>query len=317
MEQLAGPVSPGEGQGQEAQQLAEAFRVDEVGVLEVEPPAFQAAKQGFDLPAVGIGADGLGLGGARTGDEQKLAVVQAQRGEVHEAAPDRAAAGQVPAFAGLQRAEQRVEAQHPVPTVGYPGVALEALVERDAPALQPEEPVLADKLAVGQQGGDFGRAEDGKEALHQGDALGGVGVARLAQDRPEHRQGNAPVGDAEHQEVDVRLAELPVRAVHGQPPGAVADRDEADQQAGQAVVVEVERAEEPLQALVVGIDLGLAAEPGRQLRQVDAAHLEQGQQELGEEGDPRPVPGQVFGKDGFEFVSRVFREGSHRAKKIG
>jgi hypothetical protein len=183
--------------------------------------------------------------------------------------------------------------------------------------LQPAEPVLADELAVGQHGGDFARAEDGEETPHQGDALGGVGVAGLAQDGPEHGQGNAPVGDAEHQEVDVRLAELPVRAVHGQPPGSVADRDEADQQAGQAVVVEVERAEKALQALVMGIDLGLAAEPGRQLRQVDAAHLEQGQQELGEEGDPRPMPGQVFGKDGFEFVSRVFREVGHLAKKVG
>ena len=102
MEQFARPVSPGEGQGQEAQQLAQAFRVDEVGVLDVEPPAFQAAKQGFDLPAVGIGVDGIGLGGTRTGDEQKLAVIQAQRGDVHEAAPDRAATGQMSAFAGFQ-----------------------------------------------------------------------------------------------------------------------------------------------------------------------------------------------------------------------
>lgn len=50
---------------------------------------------------------------------------------------------------------------------------------------------------------------------------------------------------------------------------------------------------------------------------VDAAHLEQGQQELGEEADPRPVPGQMFGKDGFEFVNGVFREVGHRARKSG
>lgn len=34
---------------------------------------------------------------------------------------------------------------------------LEALVERDAVPLEPAEPILADELAVGQQGGDPGR----------------------------------------------------------------------------------------------------------------------------------------------------------------
>ncbi|MGZ8974773.1 hypothetical protein [Methylomagnum sp.] len=48
------------------------------------------------------------------------------------------------------QAEQPVQARHPVPTVGHQGVALEALVERDALPLQPAEPVLADELPVGQ-----------------------------------------------------------------------------------------------------------------------------------------------------------------------
>jgi hypothetical protein len=161
VEQLADLVGPGEGQGEQAHQLGQALGVGEVGVLEVEAPGLQSAEQGFDLPAAGIGVDGPGLGGAGAGDEQEAAVLQAQRGEADEAAPDRAAARQAAAFAGLERAEQRVQAQHPVPRV------------------------------------------------------------------------------------------------------------------------------------------------------------EQGQQELGEEGDPRPVPGQVFGKDGFEFVSRVFREVGHLAKKSG
>lgn len=68
---------------------------------------------------------------------------------------------------------------HPVPAVGDEGVALEALVERDALLLQPAEPRLADELAVGQQRLDLGDAEDLEEALHQRDALGGAGVARL------------------------------------------------------------------------------------------------------------------------------------------
>ncbi len=119
-------------------------------------------------------------------------------------------------------------------------------MEGDAVPLQPPKPILADKLAVGQQGGDLVDAEDGQEALHQSDALGSVGIARFVQYRPEQRQRDAAVGHAEHQEVDVGLAELPVCAVHGQPPGVVADRDEAHQQAGQGIRVDLEGTEEAL-----------------------------------------------------------------------
>ena len=58
------------------------------------------------------------------------------------------------------------------------------------------------------------------------------------------------------------------------------------------------RAEEASQALVVRVHLGRAAEAGGQFGEADAAHLQQRQQELGEEADPRAVPGQVFGQDG-------------------
>ncbi len=61
MEQLAGAVSPGEGQSEQAHQLGKALGAGQVGILEVEAPALQAAEQGLDLPAVGVGADGFGL----------------------------------------------------------------------------------------------------------------------------------------------------------------------------------------------------------------------------------------------------------------
>ena len=112
------------------------------------------------------------------------------------------------------------------------------------------------------------------------------------------RTPGTPAGRCRARGCDVRLAELPVGAVQRQPPGAVADWTDAHQQAGQVVVADLERAEEALQALVVGVHLGLAAEAGGQLGQADAAHLEQGQQELGEEIEPRPVPGQMLGQDG-------------------
>lgn len=244
-----------------------------MGVLEVEASRFQAIEQGFHLPAIGMGVEGFGLGYARGGDEEELAIVQAQRGEVDEAAPEGTAARQPVALAGFERAEEGIQAHRPVPGVGHAGVALEALVERNALPLEPAQPVLADELAVGQQGGDAARAKHLEEALHQGDALWGIGVAWLVQHRPEHGQGDAPVGDAEHQKVEVRLAEPLRGTIHRQPPGAVADPNEAYQQPRQAGLVERESAKETLQALVVGLDLGRAAEASGQLGWTDAAYI--------------------------------------------
>ena len=206
---------------------------------------------------------------------------------------------------GLSEPQERVDTHDPVPVVGDEGVAFDPLVEGNPSRLQPTEPRLAHEFAVGQQDGDPLRAEDREEALHQGLALGGVGVARLARDAPEHRHGDAATGDPQHQEIDVHLAELPVGAIHRQPPRAIADRDQAHQQPRPIVRVDLERAEEALQTLVVRVHLGRAAETGGQFGQVDAAHLEQGQQELREKPDPGAVPRQMFGQHRFEFVDGV------------
>lgn len=61
-------------------------------------------KDYFDLAAVGVGVDGLGLGCAGAGDEPEVAVVQAPRGEMDEAAPDRPAPRQAAAGGGRRRA---------------------------------------------------------------------------------------------------------------------------------------------------------------------------------------------------------------------
>ena len=89
MKPFAGAVAPREGQSEQPHHFGQASGVLEVGVLEVEAPRFQATEQGFHLPAVGVGVDGLVLGGTEGGQNEQLAVVQAQRREVDEAAPDR------------------------------------------------------------------------------------------------------------------------------------------------------------------------------------------------------------------------------------
>lgn len=78
-------------------------------------------------------------------------------------------------------------------------------------------------------------------------------VPQFVQDTPEH-----PRRDAEHK---VAMSVLP----NGQlcdpasASGAVANRADPHRQAGQVVLADLERAEEALKALVVGLHLGLAA----------------------------------------------------------
>ena len=99
--------------------------------------------------------------------------------------------------------------------------------------------------------------------------------------------------DAQHREVDVGFAEPPVGCG---PSPAARGRDRRRRARGvPATLVDLEAAKEALQALVVRFHPGLAAKAGGQIGEADAAHIQQGQQELGEEVEPRPVPGQVFG----------------------
>ncbi len=236
----------------------------EVGVLEVAAPGFQATEQGFHWPAVGVGVDSRALGCAEGSQDDPLAVIQAQRREVDEAAPDREPPRQPVGLAGFERTQEYVDPHDPVPMVRDERVALDALVEGNSSCLQPAEPGLADEFAVGQQYGDPPNAKDGEESRHQGDALGGIGVAGFAQDAPEHRERDTAIGQTQHQEIDVHPAERPVGAIQGQPPWAIAHRNPLDQQPCPRIRVDLERAEEALQPLVVRIDPGGTAKTGGQ-----------------------------------------------------
>ena len=294
MKLFAGAVAPREGQRQQPHHFGQARRVGEVGVLEVEAPRFQATEQGFHLPSVGVSVDRLILGCAKGGEDEQFAVIQAQRREVDEATPDGPPSRQQVRLAGFERAQERVDPHGPIPVVGDERVALDALVEGNPLLLQPTQPRLTHEFAVGQQHGDSLNAKDGKEALHQGSALGGVGIARLAQDAPKQREGNTPIGDTQHQKIDVHPAKPPVGAIQGQPPRAIAHRNQPHQQPRPGIRFNLKRAEEALQPFVVRSNLGSTAKPGGQFGQVDTTHLEQGQKKLRQKPDPGTMPCQVF-----------------------
>ena len=76
--------------------------------------------------------------------------------------------------------------------------------------------MLADKLPVGKQAVDAVRSEQADVALQQRYPLLGVGVFFLRQHAEHQRVGHVVMHYGKHEDVDVRLPELPVGPVDGQ-----------------------------------------------------------------------------------------------------
>lgn len=82
--------------------------------------------------------------------------------------------------------------------------------------VKPANPLLADELAVGHKAVDAVMSKKSDEALHDILAFFPIGIASFAQKTEQQWEGNAFVGDAKGEYIDVELSELPVGAVHTQ-----------------------------------------------------------------------------------------------------
>ena len=82
--------------------------------------------------------------------------------------------------------------------------------------VKPANPLLADELAVGHKAVDALMSKKSDEALHDILAFFPIGIASFAQKTEQQWEGNAFVGDAKGEYIDVELSELPVGAVHTQ-----------------------------------------------------------------------------------------------------
>lgn len=88
-------------------------------------------------------------------------------------------------------------------------------------ASEPRKPASAGELAVRRQRPDVIARQDEKQLLHERDAVARVRIAALGafgQNPPCDGQAHAAQNDADHEDVDVGSAELPVGAVHGKNP---------------------------------------------------------------------------------------------------
>ena len=85
-----------------------------------------------------------------------------------------------------------------------------------ATAVEPSCPFLSDELAVCHKGVDTFRSEETDKAFHNLLAFFPVGVATFREKTEYQREGNPFIGDAQHENVDIELSELPVGAIHAE-----------------------------------------------------------------------------------------------------
>ena len=283
VEPIADFVRPAEGDGKDGGELGDALRVGHVGVFEVEvghvgvfeveATGFQGGEEGLDLPALGV--DGQDLLGRVVGhDDQQFAGLEMERGD--EDGPglgfsglrEAPGVGEDAAFPGFEVAKQLPRLDHATTRVGDLDVGSDADVKGDGLFLQPCQPGVADEFPVGQEAGDLVDPEEPEDVFEDRDPLLGIGIARLVEHPPAHGNGDGAVDDADHQDVDVAATQPPVGPVHGQPPRPRLEPHHRDQELGEAIVIEIDLLEKPLQAPIVGAGSRAPRKVAGQVREV-------------------------------------------------
>ena len=82
-------------------------------------------------------------------------------------------------------------------------------------ALEPSEPLGADKFPVSYQAVDLVAAKHLQELTEQLDALLGIGVTLFGQELPEKRKSDAAMDGGQDEEVDRYLSKHPLGSVQG------------------------------------------------------------------------------------------------------
>ena len=85
-----------------------------------------------------------------------------------------------------------------------------------ASGVQECKPFTSNKFSVSHQVSDAAFTSQGAEATDKFHSLFGIGVAPLVHHLEGYRKGHAFVDDAESEDVDVSIAELPFCSVHRQ-----------------------------------------------------------------------------------------------------
>jgi hypothetical protein len=212
MKPFADSQTPTQGERQYAQELTDAFRLCQVGVFELETAAFQASKEGFNFPSAGIIIQRRLWG--LIGDENEIVIFDAHANDEDGHAPYASRLRQQAGLPDTGVLKKPESGQVTGATgIGHEGVTFDPDAKPNPLPFEKFHPVRADKLPVSRETLDPVSAELTEKMLEQGDPFEGVGIAAFVQEYPQERDSNAIIGDGKHENIDIQVAEFPVRAV--------------------------------------------------------------------------------------------------------
>ena len=216
---LNNEMRPYESDADHRRQTCDALSVSRVCVLYVEARRFYGAEGRFNLPTLFVARDSifrpvetdqnLKLGHPLDSTSGRINILPfMQNGFVVELL--------LSDFEGIK--EPPCPDSFSCGGLDNPNVLPDTDVVSNSVVVEPSNPLLADKLAVGHKTVDAAMSKKSDESLHYSLAFLPIGISALAQQAEQQWNGNVLVGDAEGEYIDVELSELPVGSVHTQNP---------------------------------------------------------------------------------------------------
>ena len=272
-------IRPYQSNAYQCEQTRDALSVAQMGVLDVESGGFQCAEGCFDFPTSPVGGNSV-FGSVEADEDLKL---RHAFGIFDPAASKIDVLPLVKKEFIVEFLLSRLEGveQPPCPysftggRLDDPEVLSYTDIITDSVFVEPSNPLLADELAVSHKTIDTITAEKPYEALHDGLAFFPAGVAPLVQKTEHQRECNSFIGDTEHEDIDVEIAELPVGAVHAQN-NSLLDGEQREYHARHQIKAEGIMGDEALYASQVGIPLHSSRHRRGKLVQTHGLHHAQG-----------------------------------------
>ena len=256
-------------------QTRDAVDVAQVGVLDIESGGLHGAKACLNLPALFVGCHGSFRTIVANQDLQLRHSIRVFKHGTCNIDIFPFEEKQLVVDTLLSELEPVKQMPSPYIQAGFgiaqPKILLDSQVVSDASIVELLDPLLADKLSVGNEGIDTLGAEQSYKSINQLRPFFPVGIAVFVEHGKEQRKGNTLVSDTKHKDIDVDLTEFPVGAVKAQDQPCL-DGQKSKYHFGDKVKVEGISGKKPLQAAQVGITFNTRRHRRSYLVQADGLH---------------------------------------------
>src|SRR5947209_6598007 len=286
-------ISPTE--GQQSHQLSQPLSVRHVRRFQTKTSGLQATEQSFNSPSARI-ISKQQSGFLRADDNHILAITAPQDHHKQPLPQDLARPREQDGDACLLCTEQ-IPGRYPlrVARVLHQQILFQSQAKPNALSTQKGQPIHSDKLSVRANKLNTLPPEQAQVLFDQVNALIGVGAAFLLKNRPQQREADASISDAQQQDIQRRLAQVPIGAVNRDDKRRP-ESHQLNDETSQFSERQLEESQEALNPLVMRCLFGSPAHHTGDLGEVDGLDLNHSYEELGQEVDSSFVPRYILSK---------------------